>query len=75
VTVTGCSGTRRGELCGIDPDIDPDTIMNWPREAKHLHGHSGLLTIELEELLKDRMPIKKITFRSSSMNAASKEFK
>jgi 6-pyruvoyltetrahydropterin/6-carboxytetrahydropterin synthase len=27
------------------------------------------------ELLKDKMPIKKITFRSSSMNAASKEFK
>jgi 6-pyruvoyltetrahydropterin/6-carboxytetrahydropterin synthase len=26
------------------------------------------------ELLKDKMPIKKITFRSSSMNAASKEF-
>ena len=145
-------------------------FMNWPREAKHLHGHSGLLEIELEdkvdpvtgfahackdgfkkawevcdhfhhaalfqegdplleaviavykkkginndpkhciplkkidhplawsypeyrivvtkkvstcenlcelfyELLKDKMPIKKITFRSSSMNAASKEFK
>ena len=27
------------------------------------------------ELLKDKMPIKKITYRSSSMNAASKEFK
>jgi len=145
-------------------------FMKWPREAKHLHGHSGLLEIELEntvdpvtgfahackdgfkkawevcdhfhhatlfqegdplldavievykkeginndpancvplkkidnalawsypeyrivvtkkvstcenlcelfyELLKDKMPIKKITFRSSSMNAASKEFK
>ena len=24
-------------------------FMNWPREAKHLHGHSGLLTIELED--------------------------
>ena len=23
-------------------------FMHWPREAKHLHGHSGLLTIELE---------------------------
>jgi len=22
--------------------------MNWKREAKHLHGHSGLLTLELE---------------------------
>ncbi len=145
-------------------------FMNWPREAKHLHGHSGLVTIELEdevdpvtgfahackdgmkkawevcdnfhhatifqegdplldatlevykkegitndpehcvplkkldhpliwsypeyricvskkvttcenwceilyELLKDKMPIKKITFRSSSINAASREFK
>jgi len=145
-------------------------FMDWPREAKHLHGHSGLLTVELEntvdektgfafpckeaqkiawaevldnfhhatlfqegdpllqavidtykkngiindpkfcvplkkldhalawsypeyrvvvtkkvstcenlcelfyELLKDKMPIKKITFRSSSMNAASMEF-
>jgi 6-pyruvoyltetrahydropterin/6-carboxytetrahydropterin synthase len=143
--------------------------MNWPREAKLLHGHSGLLTLELEdtvdpvtgyahpckegqkilwevldhfhhatlfqegdplleavmdtykkhgisndpencvplkkidhplawsypeyrivvtkkvstcenlcelfyELLKDKMPIKKITMRSSSINAASKEF-
>ena len=27
------------------------------------------------ELLKDKMPIKKIIYRSSSMNAASKEFK
>jgi 6-pyruvoyltetrahydropterin/6-carboxytetrahydropterin synthase len=27
------------------------------------------------ELLKDKMPIKKITFRSSSMNAATKTFK
>jgi len=145
-------------------------FMNWPCEAKHLHGHSGLLQIELEdtvdpvtgfahackegfkkawevcdhfhhatlfqegdplldavlavykehgvnndpehcvplkkidhalawsypeyrivvtkkvstcenlcelfyELLKDKMPIKKITYRSSSMNCASKEFK
>jgi 6-pyruvoyltetrahydropterin/6-carboxytetrahydropterin synthase len=145
-------------------------FMNWPCEAKHLHGHSGLVTFELEdtvdpvtgfahackegfkkaweicdhfhhatifqegdplldavldvykkegitndpehcvplkkidhpllwsypeyricvskkvttcenwceilyELLKDKMPIKKITFRSSSMNCASKEFK
>ena len=24
-------------------------FMNWEREAKHLHGHSGLLTIELED--------------------------
>ncbi|MCL2839083.1 MAG: 6-carboxytetrahydropterin synthase [Oscillospiraceae bacterium] len=24
-------------------------FMDWPREAKHLHGHSGLLTIELED--------------------------
>jgi len=24
-------------------------FMNWPREAKHLHGHSGLLTFELED--------------------------
>ena len=24
-------------------------FMNWQREAKHLHGHSGLLTIELED--------------------------
>ena len=24
-------------------------FMNWSREAKHLHGHSGLLTIELED--------------------------
>ena len=23
-------------------------FMNWKREAKRLHGHSGLLTIELE---------------------------
>jgi len=23
-------------------------FMSWKREAKHLHGHSGLLTIELE---------------------------
>ena len=23
-------------------------FMNWDREAKHLHGHSGFLTIELE---------------------------
>jgi len=23
-------------------------FMKWPREAKHLHGHSGILTIELE---------------------------
>ena len=23
-------------------------FMDWPREAKHLHGHSGLLTMELE---------------------------
>ena len=23
-------------------------FMNWDREAKHLHGHSGLLTVELE---------------------------
>jgi len=23
--------------------------MDWPREAKHLHGHSGILTIELED--------------------------
>ena len=23
-------------------------FMNWKREAKHLHGHSGFLTIELE---------------------------
>ena len=23
-------------------------FMNWEREAKHLHGHSGLLTVELE---------------------------
>jgi len=22
-------------------------FMNWDREAKHLHGHSGLLTVEL----------------------------
>ena len=27
------------------------------------------------ELLKDKMPIKKISYRSSSMNAASKEFR
>ncbi|MDR0374012.1 MAG: 6-carboxytetrahydropterin synthase, partial [Nitrososphaerota archaeon] len=26
-------------------------FMNWPREAKHLHGHSGLLTIELENIV------------------------
>ena len=26
-------------------------FMNWPREAKHLHGHSGLLTIELEDVV------------------------
>ncbi|MCI5136293.1 MAG: hypothetical protein D3920_14780, partial [Candidatus Electrothrix sp. AW2] len=24
-------------------------FMNWPCEAKHLHGHSGLLKIELED--------------------------
>ena len=24
-------------------------FMNWPREAKHLHGHSGFLEIELED--------------------------
>ena len=24
-------------------------FMKWPREAKHLHGHSGLLCIELED--------------------------
>lgn len=24
-------------------------FMNWDREAKHLHGHSGYLTIELED--------------------------
>ncbi|MCL2532265.1 MAG: 6-carboxytetrahydropterin synthase [Oscillospiraceae bacterium] len=24
-------------------------FMNWPREAKHLHGHSGYLTLELED--------------------------
>ena len=24
-------------------------FMDWPREAKHLHGHSGLLQIELED--------------------------
>ncbi|MCL2382448.1 MAG: 6-carboxytetrahydropterin synthase [Treponema sp.] len=24
-------------------------FMNWKREAKHLHGHSGLLTFELED--------------------------
>ena len=23
-------------------------FMNWQREAKHLHGHSGLITFELE---------------------------
>jgi len=23
-------------------------FMNWPCEAKHLHGHSGLLEIEIE---------------------------
>ena len=146
-------------------------FMDWDREAKHLHGHSGLLTIEMEsevdpktgfafpckeaqkiawaevldnfhhatlfqegdplldvmlkayeenkiindpkhcvplkrldhelvwsypehrivvtkkvstcenlvelfyELLKDKLPIKRITFRSSAMNAATKEFK
>jgi len=24
-------------------------IDSWPREAKYLYGHSGLLTIELED--------------------------
>ena len=26
-------------------------FMNWEREAKHLHGHSGLLTIEIEDIV------------------------
>jgi len=25
-------------------------FMNWKREAKHLHGHSGLLKIVAEQL-------------------------
>ncbi|MCL2846621.1 MAG: 6-carboxytetrahydropterin synthase [Firmicutes bacterium] len=29
-------------------------FMNWEREAKHLHGHSGLLTIELEDTVDEK---------------------
>ena len=29
-------------------------FMNWEREAKHLHGHSGLLTIEMEDTVDEK---------------------